>query len=569
MNGFIVTHQYKNNQLPDLYEWKPLFDFQPEHRMHSARCDDYYAEQFTADNFHRHKFFIENDHYLLITEGLITNIQSLYDSYQCSSAISLFPKMASINPQFFSELNGNFAGYFYDKRKKKVTVFNNQTGTRKLFYFKNERFFIVSTDLHLLSQTLKKLSIERIPDEDAMQMLLSYGFMLEDYTLIKEIKQITAGQYLQVDDQQTIKNWYFHLKDIQRKEAEPEQLIIQLEESFRKALQEEYKIDQEYSYPSFATLSGGLDSRMTVLMAHQLGYEQQLINFSQKGYADEVIAHQIANHYQLKINHLELTEESLTAIDDIIRVNDGLTLYSGAGHALQALRQLSKQVRGILHTGMLGDAILGSYLSAPTDSPVKATSGAYTTKDLEHSELFAEIASKYPNEELFKFYNRAFQGINNGYLYLNLFSESLSPFMHPDFIRLALSIPRRWMYKEKLYIQWIRKIHPAWANFSWENIGGRPTTNKLIKIIYRIRRAILKRIPLHSMWKNSMTPEQHWYDSSEKVRHILDNYFDKHIEHPVLSASMRDTLKKQYSEGNITSKTQVLTFLGAVKQLFR
>ena len=66
-----------------------------------------------------------------------------------------------------------------------------------------------------------------------------------------------------------------------------------------------------------------------------------------------------------------------------------------------------------------------------------------------------------------------------------------------------------------------------------------------------------------------MTPEQYWYDSSEKVRHSLDNYFDKHIEHPVLSASMQNTLKKQYREGNITSKTQVLTFLGAVKQLFR
>ncbi|OJX83783.1 MAG: hypothetical protein BGP01_10230 [Paludibacter sp. 47-17] len=567
MNGFIVTLSTDGSPLPGQYCWKPLFNFQQEHRSKKYVRPGVMAGQFTSDRFHRHKFFEETEAGLLITEGLITNVEVLYKKHHCSTAGRLIYKL--IKTRSLQELHGNFAGVYYDHATQKLTAFNNHTGTQKVYYFRSDSYTVVATDLKVLTTTLRSLGITLAPDYDAVEMLLSYGFMLEDYTFVTQIRQLTAGQLLHANKERLQLDRYFELGTIERKQCSKEQFIEQLEQQFQQAVHEEYALDEAYGYTSLATLSGGLDSRMTTLVAHKAGYQQELINFSHKGYADEVIARQIARHYQLRLSTVELSAESLTAIDDVVRVNDGMTLYSGASHVFQALRQLRLLNSGIVHTGMLGDAIMGSYLSAPFDTLPKSSSGAYSNRISNRSEqLFNTIVSRYCTEELFKFYNRAFQGINTGYQYLYLVGESLSPFMHPDFIQLALSIPREYMYKERLYIDWMRKKHPQEAAFCWENIGGKPTNNDVMRRLYRFKRAVIKRLPVVTMWKNSMTPEQSWYENSEKVRKVLDTYYYDHYAHSVIDSHLQKQLNLLYSQRDFTSKAQVLTVLAAFKSLF-
>ena len=569
MNGFIVTLSFDGSPLPETYTWKPLFDFQQEHRSSAYQQAGLFIEQFTPDKFHEHKFFEENSEGFLATEGLVTNILSLYESEGCSTAGTLIRKLLMTGPTSLNKLHGNFAGVYYEKSSKQLTIFNNQTGTQKIFYYRDEHYFAASTDLWVLTTTLRNLGIQLTPDCDAIQMLLSYGFMLKDFSLVKQIRQLTAGQLLTINTHETKLTSYFHLKEIKIRDGQRKELIDQLESMFQQAVHEEYMLDQHYGYQSVATMSGGLDSRMTALAAHEAGYKQQLLNFSQKGYADEKIARQIARHYHFDLQSIHLSAESLLDIDEVIRVNDGLTMYSGASHVLHALRRVQFNHRGVLHTGMLGDAIMGSYLSAPCAVPAKSSSGAYAPIEGGLSgELFNSLAAGYPSEELFKFYNRAFQGINNGYQYLYLFSESLSPFMHPGFLQLALSIPREFMYKEKLYIEWMKSRHPKRASFCWENIGGRPTNSTLLRSLYRIKRAVVKRLPVESMWKNSMTPEQYWYDNSETVRTTLDAYFHKQLNQSIITELLRQQLRQLYEQHDFTRKAQVLTVLSALKHLF-
>lgn len=569
MNGFSVVVSYDGSKLPEKCHWKPLFEFQQPHRNQQFRHGVFFAEQFTPDRFSQHKFFDEEEDGFLVTEGLITNITTLCERKKCRSAGQYIRRLTNSGYDAFKVLHGNFAGAYFDKASGKLTLFNNQTGTQKLYYYKDEQYFAAGTDLKVLSSTLRELGIRLSPDNDAVEMLLNYGFMLEDYTLISQIRQITAGQVLQVRKHEMTINRYFDLGDISKQLAGKAEIIGQLDDHFREALREEYEIDNFYGYQSVATLSGGLDSRMTALIAHQCDYQQELINFSQKGYADEVIARQIAEKFSLNLTTIHLSSESLTLLDEVVRVNDGLTLYSGASHVLQAFKSIAFPNPGILHTGMLGDAIMGSYLKAPHDTLPMAGSGAYSAQLTGQSaELFHKIATRYRTDELFMFYNRAFQGINTGYQYLYLLSESLSPFMHPDFIRIALSIPHEYMYKEKIYIDWMTAKHPEQASFCWENIGGPPTTNELLRTVYRLKRAVVKRLPVKSMWKNSMTPEQHWYETSTDVRTKLDTYFNEHLTHPLLSTSLRMQLSAHYALRNFTSKAQVLTILSAFKSLF-
>lgn len=570
MNGFIVVHSNDAGRIPHSCSWKPLFGFQQAHRKQQYRHSGFFAEQYTPDRFTQHKFFEEDEKGFLVTEGLITNVLSLYTQTSCKAAAGLLPELLKTGIQGIEKLRGNFAGVYYDKDAKELLVFNNHTGTQKLYYYKDEHLFAAGTDLKVLSTTLRDSGITLTPDDEAVQMLLSYGFMLGDYTLIKEIRQITAGRALRVNANELTVEKYFDLGAVPVKDGSKEHWIEQLDVQFMNALKEEYEIDTFYSYPSVATLSGGLDSRMTTLAAHRAGYRQELINFSQQGYADEVIARKIADTHAMQLKVVSLTAASMTNIDEVVSVNDGLTLYTGASHVLEALKQINIPNRGILHTGMLGDAIMGSYLKAPFDTAPRADSGAYSIRKSNTSTqiLFDNIAAGYRSEEQFMFYNRAFQGINTGYQYLYLFSESLSPFMHPDFIRVALGIPREYMYKERLYIDWILTRHPEQAAFCWENIGGRPTNNTMLRRLYRMKRALVKRLPVQSMWKNSMTPEQLWYENSEEVQVTVDNYFKNHLSHPGINTALRTQLIELYNQRDFTSKAQVLTLLAALKNLF-
>ncbi len=126
----------------------------------------------------------------------------------------------------------------------------------------------------------------------------------------------------------------------------------------------------------------------------------------------------------------------------------------------------------------------------------------------------------------------------------------------------------KFRYKEAIYIKWINKHHPDAAKFTWEAIGGKPTNSNLLRFYYRAKRAIIKRLPVRSMWKNNMTPEQYWYDNNIEVRNYLDNYFSEHFHLLSFNKELADDCQSMYQNGNITEKAQVLTLLAAYKLLF-
>lgn len=569
MNGFIVTISL-NGVIPEIeYSWKSLFDFQPAHIIRSLKSDNVQFEQFTAKKFVSEKLWIDNSDYFIVTDGLITNIDILKKTYKTNDVESLIHLLYEKCTDFFSEFTGNFVGIFWNKHNNSITAFNNQTGTKKLFYYKSDTYSIFSTDLYTLSRTLDQLNIRKTIDIEASYLLLTSGFMHENYTLLTEVKQIIAGEYGYLFEKKLNIQSYYNLRNIEENKDTENQIIDKLDKLFKEALETEFEFDKKHNLIPLTTLSGGLDSRMVALFAHDLEYtNQQLLNFSEKGYADEVIAKQIAQSYSMKLTQIPLSSKGLLAIDDVVKVNDGLTLYSGAGHAFEALRKLKFEQSGILHTGMIGDAVLGSFLSGNHYIRPAFTSGLYSIRLLSKvKETLERSMLRYENEVLYKFYNRAFLGANNGFLYYDLSGESMSPFLYPAFLSYALSIPPKYCYKEHIYIKWIMSKHPEYAHFVWEAIGGKPTNNKLIRLFFRYKKAVLRRLPIHTMWKNNMNPEQLWYDNDSEVKTYLDNYYKDHIHLFEFNKELMNDMMTHYEKGGITEKTQVLTLLSAHKLL--
>ncbi|MFA5045979.1 MAG: hypothetical protein WC542_08625 [Paludibacter sp.] len=573
MNGFIVIlSTVKNRPVNIPVFWKESFDFQSSNILQKSIGDNFQIERFSSSKFVNEKFWIETNDYLFVNEGIIQNKRDLCKQNNVKDFKNLINKYYDNNNNtFFSEFEGNFSGFFFNKYKNAWIVFNNKTGIKKVFYFYGDDYLIFASDLKTLTESLKTLRISYSLNEEGAYLLLSSGFMHENLTLINEIKQLRAGEYCCYSSEKLKVESYFNLKKICETNDSKKIIIEQLDSLFKAAIRLEFQIDKNNNYKHLTTLSGGLDSRMTALMAYKMGYQDQMLfNFSELGYADEIIAKQIAKTYELKLIQIELDALSMVSIDDVVKVNDGLTLYSGCSHAFNAIAKINNTENVLIHTGMIGDAVMGSFVSQINTSKPKIEDGHYSQSLLKRVEGFLNNSiQNYPSEELYKFYNRAFLGANNGFLYFDLIGESFSPFLNSNFLSYAYSIPRQYKYKENIYIDWIKTLHPDIANFTWENIGGKPTNNEYLRFYYLYKRAFVKRLPIKTMWKNNMNPEQLWYDNNKNIQITLDFYFAEHIELLNDFKELQGDAIELYKTGNITEKTQVLTLLSAFKLLFK
>jgi len=570
MHGFIAVISLEK-PLPSIsFNWKPLFSFQKSHAKRKIQYANLQIEQFTSEQFLPDKYWIDTDEFIFITEGLITNVDDLLYKHKAKNVPALISQLSENKEDFFKDFRGNFVGFFYDKQNNSYIAFNNHTATKRLFYFKHTEYLIFSTDLYTLSKTLSSLQLNKSLDIEAAYLLLTNGFMQDDYTLIKEAKQLRAGEYAVYKDNNLYLNFYFHLKDIKTTTDNEIEIIENLDALFLKAVQTEFEFEKQRGYAPITTLSAGLDSRMVSLTAHKLGYSNQTIfNFSSQGFADEVIAKNIAHAYNMKVEFRPLTPYGLAAIDEVVKLSDGLNIYSGISHAFEAISKTDFSNPGLIHTGINGDAVLGSFYKDRTDNTIKLTHGLCSSKLLSriHAVIEKNILSS-GDLKSYEFYNRAFSGTNVGFLCFNLISETFSPFLHPDFFQYALSIPQHLQFKQYIYIKWIQNKHPEYARYVWEGIGGKPTTSNLMRFWYRGKRAIIKRLPFRTMWTNNMNPEQLWYDTNPDVKQQLDQYLEVNISKFEFNKELMNDMYMLYTTGNIVEKAQVLTLLGAYKLLF-
>jgi asparagine synthase (glutamine-hydrolysing) len=568
MHGFNVLISKKAIKQQPHFCWKEPFDFQQNLALRTFSDEHFVVEQFTGTKFISEKLWLDNEDFFIVTDGVITNLKALCLEHNAANYDALLRKMVK-EKSFFKNFRGHFVGFVYFKKEKTCIAFNNHTASKKLFYFADQNTVVIGTDLYTLSKTLETEKIKRTLDKEAAVFLLTSGFMHENLTLLEEVKQLRAGEFLQIDNFNLKTDFYFRLQDIQENHDAKSEIVEQLDFLFKKSIDNEFSLDKESQLISLTTLSGGLDSRMVALTALQLGFSNQIfLNFSAKGYADEIIARQISEQYQVPLETFSIEAESLKPLEEVVLVNDGLTIYTGASAVFDAIKRHRITNSGMIHTGMLGDALLGSYLISDHKTKPQISDGVYSTKLLnKYAPVFQKYIQNYSDIEMYKFYNRGFSGMNNGFLYFDLCGESDAAFLNPDFLSYALSIPAKYRYKEQIYIDWIKIKHPEFAGFTWESIGGKPTNNSILRCYYRYRRALVKRMPFQTMWKNNMNPEQLWYDKNLSLRQTLDQYFLENIHLLSSCSELFHDCQFLYQKGNITEKAQVLTLLAACKLL--
>ena len=523
---------------------------------------------FSPERFPADRVFEGDDEVFVALDGVLMDFDRQRRRLGTESSFEAIKSLHHQHPNgFYRHLRGEFAGIIHDRLADQLTVFTNHTSSKPVFTLNTGNTFLAASELKVVVEMARALGHNLQLDVEGAYCLLAFGYMLGDRTLIEGIRKLRAGHAIRILDGKISYHEYDNLcsDSVHHDEREA---VSNLDGLFRQAVELEYKKDLEYGYAHLTTLSGGLDSRMNLFVARDLGFEDiTAVTFSENDAMDERIARKIA--YDLGQGFLfnSLSHGNyLRNIADPVLANDGLVYYSGSAHLLNTLRKLSFDEFGLLHTGQLGDAILG---------------GTYLVDYHSHSQLAVRALgdvvkterARYPSEELFNLYNRGFNGIFNGNWVVSQFTEATSPFLHRELLGYCLAIPSSLRQKNRIYRRWIVTRYPRAARYIWEKTAsGLSTTSRLMAFANcswcrnHLIRKLGRLVPIR---RASMNPFNYWARNNTRLVATWDEAFAEGIGALTSHRELTRDCQTVFRSKDIIARTRVLTLLKAHELLLR
>lgn len=540
--------------------------------------NSFFVKRF-LNKFINDKVFSEDEDVFIIIDGVILNFNNLRNKYICPNSFETVKKMYNIyGINFIKELRGNFSGVIYDKIKEEYYIFTNHIGSKYIYYFydNENKTLIFSSDIKDVSYYMKNIGYSPELSLIGSYLLLTYGYMLEDYSLINNVKKIRPGSYLCINKDGMTQVNYFSVDNENYLDDSEEKIMKELYDRFSYAIKQEFDKDNEYNFRHIYSLSGGMDSRMIAFYSDKMGYKNQVaVTFSQNDYLDEKIAKKITSNlgHDFLFHSLD-NGNYLKEIESAVEFNGGQIVYSGAAHAVSTYKLLDWNRLGLYHNGNLADVMHGDYVDAPEHTKPKPKTWAYSTKLFDKVyDISEKVAGRYPNQEVFAIYNRGINGIFNGNISTYNFTETAEPFLYQDLIEYAVRIHPKYKYKEYLFIKMTEKYMNEATLYIWEKWKKRPTirnyellNNPAYSFIHRGVGFINRKVKGNG--KISMNPFNYWYESNYSLKKFIDNYYENNINLLEKYPELKEDCKNLFMTGKFSEKAQVITLLEFYKQVF-
>ena len=502
-----------------------------QHFLRRIDEGDFHLTQWSLRKFEEDKLWLDTPDCFLATEGVLFNRETVKADLSCNS---------------ISQWRGSFAGVRYDKKTHECMVFNDQIGSHMLFWCQTAEAVWVSSDIFELSQACGL----KMPNVAYMQAILDNGYAHDDSTMIAGIRRICAGECLHIQSCQVCKTQYYRF-DNRPLHPLNEETLAETNRLFRQAVERIVRKNEEYGLRQFYPLSGGLDSRMVQIIAHQLTKEP-ITNFtySQSGHYDHLLPEKIASYLGNQWTFLPLDGGNyLTQIDAITHATQALINYNGPAESYYCSTQFDWRDVGVIATGVNGDNIF----SVETDT----------------------------KHEISRLYSLSFAGNGLGSpLVLQQYTETYSPFCDVDVLDYVLHIPLRERWNYRMYDQWIIRYYPEAAQWDHkgEQIGHRriilPVMGRNIPLrdlAKRVLLSTLKRLHLYDGYRNregsSMNPYDTWMKTNPALRDALMLYYTDHKELLHLYPGIARRAEQIMQESAFYQQCAVLTILSAIRQL--
>lgn len=530
--------------------------------------------QNLLNKFPQDQIFLSYVDQVCFLDGYVYNKEEFlcpegFGQWQESFACSLRKDPAS----HFRRLRGAFCGYFYDKETGQVTAYTDHVSNKALYYYVDGDRWIVSDCVFYMVQVMRANSVAYHWNRKAAQYMLSYGYMLDDSTLVEEIHRLLPGCFITIGNGCAALERYYTISNQEQPMSE-EEAVAKVDSAFREAVRREFEKDREYGYQHLTDLSGGLDSRMVSWVAHDMGYVDQMnIAYSRSGYLDEKISRRIA--YDLRHEYLFKPLDDIRWMYDverIVRQNNGAALYSGITGGERLLRAINTDRFGIEHTGMIGDAVLSTFYQDRSLNYGKPQLGLHRYSERLAYDFDEAITKDCQNQEMFAIYTRGIMGAQSSYMIRQHYVETASPFMDVDFLDTVFSVPFTFRSGHRLYLRWIKEKYPKASDYGWEKWGGaKPRESHVIWRKVRTTEKLAEQAVcslFHRKNRNSMNPVDAWYEGDMELQRYFVSYYESHIGNPVFDEAIRKDISVMFHQGTVTEKCMALTVLAEANQYF-
>ena len=549
-----------------------------KHICYSYEAKNLFISCKVLNKFQKDKIFVFDAFYCICFDGVILNLDDLLKKYNHSNITDLlihFHNECKLL-ELISQFRGSFSGIFFDRKTSTVEAFCDHFASRTMFYYSDDNWLIIASEVDSIATFMKNNNIESKIDDIAIYSLMTYGYMLNDHTLIRGVHRIHAGTLIYIDSDYNISKKIFYCLKQKQIDVSFDEAIERVDELFCKSVELQYKKNNEYKYINVVPLSAGMDCRMTAFAYRRITDDPLVcFTYSETGEQDFLVPAKMSHDLKCKWIFKSLDNGlDLERIDESIDISDSLIKYDWAAQLNDFLCMVNCDDWGIVHTGVIGDVVLGTFQkNKKYDREYRIGDGAFSTMlidELSKRVSYEEIQYQYEEGMII---NRAINGACLGYTTsFRKYAENLSPFMNVDFYNYCSSLPIEYRQNHKIYYEWVKRKFPKAANYKHNGIGFKGNISFKYKgRDYRIRSLIdvvinkIKRDYIHKGY--GMNPQQTWYDENSGLKDVMDNYFEENIQ-TLKKEEFCNDLKHLYNDGSVTEKILAISVVGSYKKFF-
>jgi len=255
------------------------------------------------------------------------------------------------------DIAGIFAFAFWDSKAKVLTLVRDPLGVKQLYYHDNGKRIVFASEIKAL---LECDDVPRKLDPEAVNQYLHFHTPLFHRTFFKDIKQLCAGEYLQVTQEGIKKRIYWKVSDFGLFDRGAEDTVEELKERLSVVVADQLMSD----VPVGSFFSGGIDSTAIAAFAARLGKPPPCfgVHFTDRGVIDErPYQEAAAKALGLKL-HL-ITVDGSQFPDDLMKLiyyQDEPVIGTAMFPMYYVSRLASEHVKVCLG-GQGGDEIFGGY----------------------------------------------------------------------------------------------------------------------------------------------------------------------------------------------------------------
>lgn len=544
---------------------------------------NYVYEDVTFYLHHNKKYkndiiFEEIEDLFILLDGVILNKKELEKTSSNELKNIIYKKYYENKTAIPNLLRGQFSGLIFNKIDKSFYFFTNHIGDGAVFYYNKNNKVILSSNFNFIVKVFRKENIPYTLSMEAVKYLYTFGFMLDKVTYINEINRLLPSENGFIEDGNLTVEKYFKFTNTILTDESEEDIIENLDNLFRKAVSRSIEKDIEYGYKSVIDLSGGLDARVVNYVAKDMGFENIMnISFSQVDSDEYKAMMSMSRDLKNPIFFYPLDKAShIYRVDDIVSLNYGLSFFAGVGALVNILELINTEHLGIENGGILGDMAEGVFPGKTYKSHTKPTfeSGMPFCRVFDLDILDKRILDGFENTEMFTIFGRGMMGGACTQIIRRNFTPYISPFEDVEFYSYFLKIPLHIRGERAILKRWIKKKHPSAFDIIEDKLMCKPTHNEYKIKLFSLKKKVKNRLYRYfapnneKHLKNNMNPMDYWYDTDEKLRLFIEQYYNDNISKLENYKEAYDMSVHLYNNYSIKEKLIVMTLLSVMKQYF-